>query len=54
MLGGKGRRECQAISKWRSWFAVDGRLDPIDFDGASFFRFPEAVAEFAIQRYSDP
>lgn len=38
----------------RSWFAVDGSLDPIDFDGASFFRFPEAVAEFAIQRYSRP
>jgi SAM-dependent methyltransferase len=38
----------------RSWFAVDGTLEPIDFDGPSFFRFPEPVAEYAITRYSRP
>jgi SAM-dependent methyltransferase len=36
----------------RSWFAVDGTLEPIEFDGPSYFRFPEAVAEYAISRYS--
>jgi hypothetical protein len=38
----------------RSWFPVDGRLEPIDFDGPSYFRFPEAVAEQVIDRYSRP
>jgi hypothetical protein len=37
-----------------SWFAVDGTLEPIDCVEPSYFRFPEAVAEFAIQRYSQP
>ena len=37
-----------------SWFAVDGSLEQKDFAGDSFFRFPEAVAEFAIERYSRP
>jgi hypothetical protein len=47
-------RRSLTVSNDRSWFAVDGSLEPIDYPGASFFRFPEAVAEFAIQRYSDP
>lgn len=38
----------------RSWFAVEGSLEPIDYDGPSFFRFPEAVAEHVIERYSAP
>jgi len=38
----------------RSWFAVDGTLEPIDFDGLSYIRFPEQVAEEAITRYSRP
>jgi hypothetical protein len=42
------------IMSHRSWFAVEGSLEPIDFDGPSFFRFPEAVAEHVIERYSAP
>ena len=38
----------------RSWFVVEGSLEPIDYDGPSFFRFPEAVAEHVIERYSAP
>ncbi len=38
----------------RSWFAVDGSLEPISYRGVSFFRFPEAVAEHVIERYSAP
>jgi SAM-dependent methyltransferase len=38
----------------RSWFAVEGSLEPIDYDGPSFFRFPETVAEHVIERYSAP
>jgi hypothetical protein len=38
----------------RSWFAVEGSLEPIDYDGPSSFRFPEAVAEHVIERYSAP
>ena len=42
------------MSAGSSWFAVDGTLEPIEFEEPSYFRFPEAVAEFAIQRYSQP
>lgn len=38
----------------RSWFTVEGALEPIDYDGPSFFRFPETVAEHVIERYSAP
>jgi SAM-dependent methyltransferase len=38
----------------RSWFAVDGTLEPIEFDGPSYFRFPESVAQYVIERYSRP
>lgn len=38
----------------RSWFAVDGTLEQIDYDGPSDFRFPEAVAGHLIERYSRP
>jgi len=33
---------------------VEGSLEPISYDGLSFFRFPEAVAEHVIERYSAP
>lgn len=49
---GLGRRK--AIVSRRSWFAVEGSLQPIDYDGLSFYRFPEAVAEHVIERYSAP
>lgn len=38
----------------RSWVAVEGSLEPISYKGLSFFRFPEAVAEHVIERYSAP
>jgi len=47
-------RDDALVTDRRSWFAVDGSLEPIDYDGPSFFRFPEAVADFVIQRYSKP
>lgn len=47
-------RDDAPVTDHRSWFAVDGSLEPIDYDGPSFFRFPEAVADFVIQRYSKP
>lgn len=37
----------------KSWFAVDGSLEEIDFKGASHFRFSEEVAEFVINTYSE-
>jgi hypothetical protein len=42
------------MSHLRSWFAVNGSLEPIEFEREAFFRFPEAVAAFAIERYSRP
>ena len=44
----------EGVVNRRSWFAVEGSLEPIDYDGPSFFRFPEAVAEHVIERYSAP
>jgi SAM-dependent methyltransferase len=41
-------------SRARSWFAVQGSLEPIDYDGPSFFRFPQDVAEHVIGRYTAP
>ncbi len=38
----------------RSWFAIDGRLKPIDFPGPSFFRFPDELAERVIATYTSP
>jgi len=38
----------------RSWFAVEGSLEQIGYRGLSFFRFPNAVAEHVIERYSAP
>ena len=36
----------------KSWFAISGALDPIDYDGPSFFRFPAALAEAVIETYT--
>lgn len=36
----------------RSWFAIDGDLDPIDFDGNTDVRFPEALVEAMVGLFS--
>lgn len=38
----------------RTWIAIDGSLDPIDYDGPSWFRFPVELAERVIATYSSP
>jgi hypothetical protein len=38
----------------RSWFAGEGSLERLDYDGPSFFRFPQAVAGDVIERYCAP
>jgi tRNA G10 N-methylase Trm11 len=38
----------------RSWFAIDGTLEPIDFAGPAFFRFPGELAERVIASYAPP
>lgn len=38
----------------RSWLAMDGALEPLDYDGPTFFRFPLALAEHVISTYSAP
>lgn len=37
----------------KSWLAVSGELEPIDYDGPSFIRFPSALAEAVIETYTD-
>jgi DNA methylase len=37
-----------------SWFAIAGHLEPIPYHGPSDFRFPESVAQFALERWSKP
>jgi hypothetical protein len=51
---GQGLSRRRGIVSLRSWVAVEGSLEPIDYKGLSFFRFPEAVAEHVIERYSAP
>jgi hypothetical protein len=29
----------------KTWFAIDGALEPIDYAGPTFFRFPLELAE---------
>lgn len=36
----------------KTWFAIDGTLEPIEYEGPSFFRFPEELAERVLLRYS--
>lgn len=38
----------------RTWFTVTGELEPIAFDGPSFFRFPLELAERVIATYAAP
>ena len=38
----------------KTWFTIDGTLEPIDFSGPSFFRFPLELAEFVADRFSSP
>ena len=42
------------MAQHKTWFTVDGRLEPIDFSGPSFFRFPLELAEFVVARFSNP
>ncbi len=37
----------------KTWFSIDGSLEPIAFEGASYFRFPEALARIVIERFSN-
>jgi DNA modification methylase len=45
------RREAVTIDG-RTWLAIDGSLDPIAFEGPSFFRFPEELARLVVNRFS--
>jgi 16S rRNA G966 N2-methylase RsmD len=38
----------------KTWFAIDGALEPIDYAGPTFFRFPLELAERVITEYSAP
>lgn len=38
----------------KTWFTIDGTLEPIDFTCPSFFRFPLELAELVVNRYSHP
>jgi hypothetical protein len=38
----------------KTWFTIDGTLEPIDFTGPSFFRFPLELAELVVNRFSNP
>jgi hypothetical protein len=37
-----------------SWFIIDGALEPLDYDGPTFFRFPLVLAERVIADYCAP
>ena len=36
----------------KTWFSIDGTLDPIEYIGESYFRFPEELARIVLERYS--
>ncbi|MGH2867754.1 MAG: DNA methyltransferase [Solirubrobacteraceae bacterium] len=36
----------------RSWFAVDGELEPLAYEGDTSFRFPERIAQHVLERFS--
>jgi len=38
----------------KTWFTIDGTLEPINFPGPSFFRFPLELAELVVDRFSNP
>ena len=37
----------------KTWFTIDGSLEPIDFPGESYFRFPIELAEIVIKEFSN-
>ena len=38
----------------KTWFTIEGALEPLDYPGPSYFRFPIALAEHVITTYSAP
>lgn len=38
----------------KTWFTIDGSLEALDFEGPSYFRFPEELARLVIERFSKP
>jgi hypothetical protein len=36
----------------KTWYAIDGTLEPLAYSGPSYFRFPVALAEHGIGTYS--
>src|SRR3989338_10672108 len=36
----------------KSWFLMDGTLEPIDYGGENYFRFPKELAEIVLGSYS--
>ncbi len=36
----------------KSWFAIDGGLEPIDYAGENNFRFPAELAEIVLKKFS--
>jgi len=36
----------------KTWFTIDGTLDPLEYEGPSLFRFPAELAERVLMRYS--
>ena len=36
----------------KTWFAIDGTLEPIGYSGPNYFRFPLELAEYVVTRYS--
>ena len=38
----------------KTWFTIDGTIEPIDFSGPSFLRFPLELAELVVNRFSNP
>jgi hypothetical protein len=38
----------------KTWFAIDGSLEPLDYVGPSFFRFPLELAKWVVTDYSAP
>jgi DNA methylase len=38
----------------KTWFAIDGALEPLDYPGPSYFRLPLELAERVIATYSAP